>query len=190
MALWAYPDQVGFQGAKIPKILPYSATNFDASRSPPHHTLPDAPSWGCTYTLELYIDPGLPQVPALPGFPSAPCHISVTSEAYVLGRVIRFSADPASRSNSGFRGCQVRTHCWGARFAVAQSCRPRRGRGGLSRRRNCTSSARCSAASPITGTALHRANSGWRPLLGASAPCACVSGLAAPRVMLWGGSPA
>lgn len=51
--------------------------------------------------LELCIDPTLPWVPALLGFPSAPCRLSTTSEAYMLGLVIRVSADPEGRT--GYR---------------------------------------------------------------------------------------
>lgn len=90
---YAYPLS-RFPGEKIPKTLRYYTRASSPTNTPPHHTLRNAPSWGCNYMLELSISLDLHRVLDLPGFPSDPCAITDASEAYMFGQVNRLSATP------------------------------------------------------------------------------------------------
>lgn len=76
---------------------------------------------GCRYRFELSIDPRFLEVPALPGFPSAPCTVTSASEAILNGKRYALSKRPTGRPCPTFTVDQV-TEPFPAqrRFVVAQ----------------------------------------------------------------------
>lgn len=93
---YAYPLS-RFPGEKIPKTLRYYTTASTPTNTPPHHTLQNAPSRGCTYMLKLSSEPSLRMVPGHPAFASDPCRITATSAAHMSGQVNRLPAIPPGR---------------------------------------------------------------------------------------------
>lgn len=137
------------------------------------HVAPHSTLEGRRYRVELSIDPRFPKVPAAPGFPLQPSHVTVRSEAILCGTGCALTIRP--RSRTGYRlspSNRSSGHC----LPDAVSASPnldRRIAGRIGSKEGVTpSSAHRSRTSPIKGMQLQRLLDsrlatwnlpGWRP---------------------------